>query len=231
MKNRNKLWFRRKTYGWGWTPITWEGWFVTALVVLIPIAVRLTLKAMGGIPKETQYFYAWATVPLLIMGLTLLCFRFGEKPKWQWGIKRTKLAHLDLKVSNYKKSIQFYDKVLLTLGWTKLVSQKEFTYYTDGTLKLVIRPGLQDKLSLTRLNFLSFYAETKELVDEFHREVLLKNSIEIVNDDKPRGDKSYYYITFKDPDGLVLQYMYSPFYCEKEYSENNLENTFDPYES
>ena len=25
-------WFRRKRFGWGWTPISWEGWVVTLLV-------------------------------------------------------------------------------------------------------------------------------------------------------------------------------------------------------
>ncbi|MCX6717702.1 MAG: hypothetical protein NTU76_03445 [Candidatus Taylorbacteria bacterium] len=24
----SKLWFKRKTYGWGWVPSSWEGWFV-----------------------------------------------------------------------------------------------------------------------------------------------------------------------------------------------------------
>ena len=24
-------WFRRKRFGWGWTPISWEGWVATLL--------------------------------------------------------------------------------------------------------------------------------------------------------------------------------------------------------
>ena len=85
---KNKLWFRRKTYGWGWTPITWEGWFVTFVVVVIPLIIRLTLKALE-FEKSTQYFYTLASVPILLMFLILVCFRFGERPKWQWGIKKT----------------------------------------------------------------------------------------------------------------------------------------------
>lgn len=227
MKRSSKLWFRRKTYGWGWTPISWEGWFATAMIIIIPFAIRFSLKGLG-IPRDAQYFYAWASAPILVMILTLLCFRFGEKPKWQWGIKRTKIAHIDLKVSNYKDSIKFYDIILLSLGWEKLVSQAGFTSYTDSTLKIVIRPAAEE-IKNSRLNFLTFYAETKEIVDDFYREILMKNQILPAENKKPTGDKNNYFVAFKDPDGLELRYMYSPFYCEKEYSENILESTYDPY--
>lgn len=227
MKKSNKLWFRRKTYGWGWTPITWEGWFATAMLFVVPLTIRFSLKGLG-IPRDAQYFYAWASAPILFMVLTLLCFRFGEKPKWQWGIKRTKLAHIDLFVSNYKESVKFYDTILMSLGWEKLVSQPTFTSYTDETLKIVIRPA--DKTVMpSKLNFLTFYAETREIVDDFYREILIKNQILPLGNKMPAGDKSKYTVAFKDPDGLELRYMFSPFYCEREFSENILESTYDPY--
>jgi hypothetical protein len=224
---KNKLWFRRKTYGWGWTPITWEGWLVTLVVVVIPILIRLTAKAMDY-EKSTQYFYTWASVPILLMALILICFRFGEKPKWQWGVKRTKLSHLDLMVSDYKSSIQFYDLILLSLGWEKLVSRTDFTSYTDGTLKIFIFP-----LSGTQKPFhpkmISFYAETKEVVDDFYREVLAKNKLNCLNETGATGDNKFYSVKFAGPDQVTLELMYSPFFCDKEYSLNNLENNFDPY--
>lgn len=236
MKKKTKLWFRRKTYGWGWTPITWEGWLASSLLFLIPLCIRLSLKAYG-LPKDTQYFYAWASVPILFMALTLICFRFGEKPKWQWGIKKTKLSHVDISVSDYAKSIRFYDMILLSIGWEKLVSRKDHTTYTDGTLKLVICPveenykdaGFHRKR--VGLNHLAFYAETKEIVDEFYREVLLKNNIKSLYQEGASGDKNYYSVFFEDPDRIKLEYVYSPFYCEKEFPENNLESNFDPYKS
>ncbi len=27
----DKLWFKAKKFGWGWTPCSWEGWTVTGL--------------------------------------------------------------------------------------------------------------------------------------------------------------------------------------------------------
>lgn len=223
---KNKLWFRRKTYGWGWTPITWEGWLVTLVVLVIPLVIRLTAKALE-FSKPTQYFYTWASVPILLMALILICFRYGEKPKWQWGIKRTKLSHLDIVVSNYKESILFYDLVLLSLGWEKLVSRLEYTSYTDGTLKILIMP--QDSTKAAAPKTLSLYAETKEIVDDFYREVMVKNNLESLHQKGAKGDANYYSVQFQGPDEEVLEVMYSPFYCDKEFSLNNLESNFDPY--
>ncbi len=231
---KNKLWFRRKTYGWGWTPITWEGWLFTFVVMAIPLMIRLTLKALD-FERGTQYFYTWASVPILLMFLILVCFRFGEKPKWQWGIKKTKLSHIDLSVSNYKESILFYDLILLSLGWEKLVSRTDHTTYTDGTLKIIICPvdekhkqfGFHRKR--VGLNHLAFYLETKEVVDEFYKEILVKNGMKTLYHEGASGDKNYYSLFIEDPDRMKLELVYSPFYCEKEYPMNNLESNFNPY--
>lgn len=231
---KNKLWFRRKTYGWGWTPITWEGWFVTFVVVVIPLIIKFTLKSLE-FERSTQYFYTWASVPILVMALTLICFRFGEKPKWQWGIKRTKLSHVELSVLNYAESIRFYDLILLSLGWEKLVSRTDHTTYTDGTLKIILCPvdDAYKQFGYHRkrigLNHLALYAETKEFVDEFYKEILVKNDIETLYQKGAAGDNNYYSLFIEDPDRMKLELVYSPFYCDKEYSMNNLESNFDPY--
>lgn len=231
---KNKLWFRRKTYGWGWTPITWEGWLITFVVVVIPVLIRMTLKALE-FERSAQYFYTWASVPILLMALILICFRFGEKPKWQWGIKRTKLSHVELSVSNYKESVRFYDLILLNLGWEKLVSRTDHTTYTDGTLKIVLGPVEEEHKQFgyhrkrVGLNHLAFYAETKELVDEFYREILLKNGMKTLYQEGATGDNNYYSLFFEDPDRIKLELVYSPFYCDKEYSMNNVESNFNPY--
>jgi hypothetical protein len=225
---KNKLWFRRKTYGWGWTPITWEGWLVTLVVVVIPILIRLTAKALEY-EKSTQYFFTWASVPILLMALILICFRYGEKPKWQWGIKRTKLSHLDIVLSDYKNGIRFYDLILMSLGWEKLVSRLDHTSYTDGTLKILIHPEVVTQ-NARAPQVISFYAETKEVVDDFYREVLVKNNIESLGQKGASGDGNYYSVKFMGPDQVALEVMYSPFYCDKEFSLNNIESNFDPYQ-
>lgn len=226
---KNKLWFRRKTYGWGWTPITWEGWLTTLMVVVIPFLIRFSAKFFQ-LERSVQYFLAWSSVPILVVVLILICLKYGEKPKWQWGVKRTKLSHVELNVSNYLQSVEFYDLILLSLGWEKLVSRKDHTTYSDGTLKIVLGP-VEEKYSQhkfhrkhTGLNHLAFYAETKETVDEFYREVLQKNQIKTLYDEGPSGDKEYYSVFFEDPDRIKIEVVYSPFYCDKEFKWNNLES-------
>lgn len=229
---KKKLWFRRKTYGWGWTPITWEGWAVTAIVVIIPIIIKYFTRELD-LSRGVQNFYTLASLPILLMALIWVCFRYGEKPRWQWGIKRTKLSHVELNVSDYKTSIRFYDLILLSLGWEKLVSRNDHTSYSDGTLKLVIGPTEEKYKSNNYhrknigLNHLAFYAETKETVDEFYKEILLKNNIKTLYHEGASGDNDYYSLFFEDPDRIKLEVVYSPFYCDKEYWPNNIESNFD----
>lgn len=231
---KNKLWFRRKTYGWGWTPISWQGWLVTFATILIPLAIRLIMKAYG-FEKPVQYFYTFASIPIVFMGLILVCFRYGEKPRWQWGIKRTKLSHIDLSVSHYKKSILFYDQVLLSLGWEKLISRTDHTTYTDGTLKIIVSPVEEAYKSFgyhrkrIGLNHIALYAETKESVDDFYREILQKNNILTLYHEGASGDNNYYSLFFEDPDRIKIELVYSPFYCDKEFAMNNLDNDYNPY--
>lgn len=38
--NPPRLWFGPKRIGWGYSPRTWEGWAITALVVLTVISMK-----------------------------------------------------------------------------------------------------------------------------------------------------------------------------------------------
>jgi uncharacterized membrane protein YhaH (DUF805 family) len=83
MKNKNtekKLWFRRKLYGWGWTPITWQGWLVVLFYVLFLISA------------VTDLDHEWLkNVLFMILSTFILiriCYMKGEKPRWQWGKRK-----------------------------------------------------------------------------------------------------------------------------------------------
>jgi len=85
--NPNGYWFRRKLYGWGWTPATWQGWVILALYLGV---IVFTLRRVGtgtysenDIPVDLIVPIAFATFILL-----LICLIKGEKPKWQWGIPK-----------------------------------------------------------------------------------------------------------------------------------------------
>ena len=108
---KNNLWFRRKTYGWGWTPITWQGWLVTAIFLAVPLVVKLIVRWLE-FSKTIQTFSMLSMIPLVVVGLIVVCLRYGEKPRWQWGIKTTKLSHIDINVSDYKNLANHFQKNL-----------------------------------------------------------------------------------------------------------------------
>jgi hypothetical protein len=79
-----KLWFRRKTYGWGWTPITWQGWLL--------LLVYLTLFTFTLITFDHEWLKNLIVILLLTITLIGICYKTGESPKWQWGHKSNRHA-------------------------------------------------------------------------------------------------------------------------------------------
>lgn len=147
----------------------------------------------------------------------------------------TRLSHIDLSVSNYAASIRFYDLVLLPLGWKRLVCQDTFTTYGDGTMKICLCPTDEKYIPFgfhrkrTGLNHLAFYASSKQEVDQFYNDVLVKNGITCLYEKAPAGDEEYYAVFFEDPDRIKLEVVFAPQYCDPTHWTNTLENTFDPY--
>jgi hypothetical protein len=82
MENGNKkLWFKRKLYGWGWTPVTWQGWLV--------VAISIAFIYLGFYVGETDDAPGAALLGILIALAIIFFFGYwkGEKPRWQWGNK------------------------------------------------------------------------------------------------------------------------------------------------
>lgn len=77
--NPEGYWFKRKLYGWGWTPARWQGW------VVIVVAIAIFLKAI----QFAQYDDAPGVALLGLIAMVGIVFGFGywkgEKPRWQWG--------------------------------------------------------------------------------------------------------------------------------------------------
>jgi len=70
------LWFKRKTYGWGWAPATWQGWLVFLVWIIF---FYLSLYYVRP---------AWLNNLLIFFSIVVLfavCYLKGEKPRWQWG--------------------------------------------------------------------------------------------------------------------------------------------------
>lgn len=83
--NPNRYWFKRKIYGWGWTPARWQGWVATGVFVIAFIySIRRRGMPMVLTPRQELEM---AVELLAITALFLLvCYKTGEKPRWQWGL-------------------------------------------------------------------------------------------------------------------------------------------------
>ena len=82
MKNEKQLWFKAKSYGWGWYPITWAGWFVVLFYVISLMATSFFIN--GGIIMFVLFFVE--TVILILISNAK-----GEKPEWRWGGKKVRV--------------------------------------------------------------------------------------------------------------------------------------------
>lgn len=80
--NPHGYWFKRKLYGWGWVPVTWQGW--TTLIVYLLIVLLLTRTPL----IQNNPFAFFASIIILTMALLAICYKKGEKPAWQWGVPK-----------------------------------------------------------------------------------------------------------------------------------------------
>ena len=81
--NPNHYWFKAKLYGWGWTPARWQGWAVLAGYVVALVLLSLTIDEQSP-PREIAFTFL---LPAMFLTITLIriCYKTGEKPRWQWG--------------------------------------------------------------------------------------------------------------------------------------------------
>jgi len=83
---KKPLWFKAKRYGWGWTPVTWQGWLVIA--VFVGLIVSDCLRLHVGTAQEPAAYLSWLVDAIfLVLVLVGITWRTGEKPRWRWGGK------------------------------------------------------------------------------------------------------------------------------------------------
>lgn len=83
--NPEGYWFKRKVWGWGWVPVTWQGWTVIGLWSVAVAFLALTLDETSS-PREVMFTFV---LPIMVLTALLICicYKKGEKPKWQWGFE------------------------------------------------------------------------------------------------------------------------------------------------
>ncbi len=74
------LWFKRKRYGWGWRPVTWQGWTLLIIYMFLTILLFTHIDLLGDALMSALIMFMLLTATLII-----ICYLTGEKPRWQWG--------------------------------------------------------------------------------------------------------------------------------------------------
>jgi hypothetical protein len=86
LDNPKGYWFKNKIYGWGWTPVTWQGWLTTGLYIVFVLAFAFTIDDKS--PSREVMFTGILPIFLLTIALIRICYKKGEAPRWQWGLKK-----------------------------------------------------------------------------------------------------------------------------------------------
>ena len=123
-------------------------------------------------------------------------------------MKTRRLDHIDLRVSDFKRAMNFYQKLLPALGFSCDRSDAEWgTFYAAGQDRPAEFFGFtEDRHHQSNGTRISFWADTHEEVDRIAnlvREIGGKNleGPEVC----PNYSPGYYAFFFEDPDGNKLE--------------------------
>jgi hypothetical protein len=88
--NPEGYWFKRKLYGYGWTPARWQGWAVTLAFILIVVGLLIISSPSYLLVQPTEVVLPLVALTALFVAL---CWKTGEPLKWQWGPEKTDNSH------------------------------------------------------------------------------------------------------------------------------------------
>jgi hypothetical protein len=78
-----QYWFKPKRYGWGATPVTWQGWALTLGIVLAMVVVSVVLRL-----TEKSYWGLTALIAFDVVALATLAIVSSLKTDGEWRWRR-----------------------------------------------------------------------------------------------------------------------------------------------
>ena len=124
------------------------------------------------------------------------------------------IHHVDLTVSDLARATAFYDRVLPLLGFRRSANVPEGPIWAGAQLEIGLvaaRSRAAHDRTAPGLHHLAFTAPSREAVAAAHRElVALGVTILDAPADYPQYAPGYHAVFFADPDGLKLEYVFTP---------------------
>ncbi len=81
---KGKLWFKAKMFGWGWYPVSWEGYLILAMYLLGTVLNFINVDRLTHSISDTLINFSLPFVINTIF-LLIICYAKGERPRWRWG--------------------------------------------------------------------------------------------------------------------------------------------------
>ena len=134
------------------------------------------------------------------------------------------IHHLDLNVSDLERSGSFYDRLLTGIGFVRVNLSTPgdpggFDWMSPGGTHTRLSIGMYQAAGPSKshdrnapgIDHLALRANRREDVDELYR-MLLEIKAEILNAPReyPQYEPGYYAVFFLDPDGIKLEYVFTP---------------------
>lgn len=82
-----KFFFKRKRYGYGWKPVTTEGWLIVAGFVIVVLLWSHFALPQTDTPSTSQDLQYGIGLFALVTVLLLVTRRYAPPAKWRWGKK------------------------------------------------------------------------------------------------------------------------------------------------
>jgi len=128
-----------------------------------------------------------------------------------------RIHHIDLTVTSLERSTAYYDTVLTRIGYTRVADADEGPLWRGAQHEVGLQAADERGRATTHQRFapglhhLAFRAPSPAAVDWLHTE-LVALGVRVL--DPPaayeRYSPGYYAVFFADPDGLKLEYVYTP---------------------
>jgi len=124
------------------------------------------------------------------------------------------IHHIDITVSDLDRSTAFYDRILPLMGFRRTKDAPEGPLWAGTHAEIGLVPARSirehDRYS-PGLHHLAFHAPDRAAVDRFHEQALQLGARVLDRPaEYPEYAPGYYAVFFADPDGIKLEYVFTP---------------------
>jgi catechol 2,3-dioxygenase-like lactoylglutathione lyase family enzyme len=121
-----------------------------------------------------------------------------------------RITHVVINASDIEKSMKFYNKIFSFLGLKKIPNASA---YWNRTFSFWLHKRAKGRYAMEEIGYhhIAISANSKKQVDDMQR-LLDKNKFKTLYraEEHPEYVPGYYSVSFKDPDGIVLELLYLP---------------------